>query len=230
MAKLVLSSDGTVLNSYFIEREPMTIGRGADNDVVIDDPGVAGRHAVIITVGEDQIIEDMGSPAGTFVNGARIARQILQHRDIVEFGAFNLCYLNSRAAAQPDFDRTMIIAALPRQVGNAAPATPPANDAAPAARAVKVRFPSGRILRQVSSGTPEVVELNRVVTLVGTAGKQLAVITRRPQGYFVTHVEGRRHAHLNRRPIGDGPHALCHGDVIEVVGERFEFQLDGVAA
>lgn len=223
MAKLVLSSGGSVLNNYFIEKPRLTIGRGGQNDVAIDDPLVAAQHAAIITIGEDQIVESLDGAYGTFVNGKRVERHILQHRDVIEFGAFSLCYLNSKAAQESEFDRTMIIAPLPRRASDAAPA------AAPAARAVSVRFPVGRLRRLAGAQSPPRIELDRVVALVGTPGEQLAVITRRPQGYFLTHVEGRRRVRLNGTPLGDSPHALGSGDVIEAAGEQFEFELDAAA-
>ena len=229
MAKLVLRSGGTVLNSYFVEARRLAIGRGSQNDIAIDDPVVSREHAAIVTVGADQIVEDLGSTYGTFVNGRRIARQILQHRDVIEFGAFSLVYLNSKAAAETDFDRTMIIAALPRQPGEGASAAPSGAGAAPAARAVKVRFPGGRLRRLAGSRSPEFVPLDRVVVIVGRPGVQLAVITRRPHGFFLTHVEGRQRARLNGRPIDDEPQALRDRDVIEVADEQLEFQLDPVS-
>jgi hypothetical protein len=230
MAKLVLSCGGIVLNNYFIETPRLLIGRDGQSDVVIDDPLVGLEHAAILTIGEDQIIEGLDNSFAVFVNGRRISRHILQHRDVIECGAFGLCYLNSKAAQEKEFDRTMIIAALPRQVGPAAPAALPAQRAAPPPRVVNVRFPSGRIRRLDGNVLPAVVELNRVVTLVGTPGALLAVITRRPHGYFVTHVEGGRRARLNGSPVGEESCPLRCGDVIDVADERFEFQLDQVAA
>ena len=54
--------------------------------MVIDDPAVSLAHAVIVPVGNDHILEDLGSANGTFVNGTRIERHILQHGDVIEFG------------------------------------------------------------------------------------------------------------------------------------------------
>jgi pSer/pThr/pTyr-binding forkhead associated (FHA) protein len=231
MAKLVLSADGKVVNNYFIEQRRLTIGRGAPNDVDIDDPLVSRRHAAIISVGNDRIIEVLDGAHGTFVNGKPVTRHILQHRDVIELGAFNLCYLNSKAAQEAEFDRTMIIAALPRQGGEAANgAAPPAQVSVPAVRASKVHFPSGRLQRLASLRSPQTIELNRVVAMVGMPGEQLAVITRRPHGYFITHVEGRLRASLNGAPIGNGPQFLKNGDVIEVADDKLEFQLDIGAA
>jgi pSer/pThr/pTyr-binding forkhead associated (FHA) protein len=69
------------------------------------------------------------------------------------------------------------------------------------------------------------IELEQPLKTFGTEGRQLAVITRRPQGYFITHVEGKKTARVNRHAIGDEPHALQDGDLIEVGQEKLEFFL-----
>ena len=71
----------------------------------------------------------------------------------------------------------------------------------------------------------EVIELVRVVTMFGRPGNQ-AVITRRPLGYFVTHVDGRPLPRVNGEPIATEPRLLRHGDIVEAGGERLEFTLD----
>ena len=223
MAKLVLSSGGAAVNAYFVDRQRLAIGRATGSDIVIDDAAVSAEHAAIVAVGEDHIIEDLGSAGGTFVNGERVERRILQHRDVVEFGAFSLCYLNSKTAAtQSDFDRTMLIAALP-EADDAGSAPPDAAALLPA-RDVAVRFPNGYLEPESAAGN---VALDRVVTLVGTPGEQLAVIARRPQGYFLTHVEGSQ-ASLNGQPTGTKPQMLRDGDVIEAAGRRWQFHLEPI--
>jgi hypothetical protein len=72
----------------------------------------------------------------------------------------------------------------------------------------------------------EVLDLERVVVLFGKPGEQSAVVTRRPRGYFVTHVHGRRYPRVNGRPIGREPLLLKHGDVVDVGSEKLEFTLD----
>lgn len=49
------------------------MGRGADNDLVIDDAEVSRRHAMIFRHGEDWWLSDLGSRNGVRVNGMRLA-------------------------------------------------------------------------------------------------------------------------------------------------------------
>ena len=55
MAKLILTLNSKVLNQYFVDKPCLTIGRGPDNDIVINDPLLSREHARIVTVGKDQI-------------------------------------------------------------------------------------------------------------------------------------------------------------------------------
>jgi VWFA-related protein len=63
------------------------IGRGKDNQVILDDPTVSRHHAWIKAEGEDFLVFDIGSANGTFVNGERIDEpRRLQNSDVVRFG------------------------------------------------------------------------------------------------------------------------------------------------
>lgn len=225
MAKLVLSLNGTVLDQRFIDQASISIGRGANNDIVINDPKLSREHARIVTVGEDQIVEDLASSNGTRVNGTPLQRKILQHRDIIELGSHRLLYLSSRVAADVELDRTLLIKALPRH-GTVAEGAPVA--AMPALRTARVKLPEGSIRVLASAGAHPVggnIDLDRVVATFGTPGEQLVVITRRPQGYFLSHVEGANYPRVNQQTMGAAPRALRDGDLIEAAGYRLEFRL-----
>ncbi len=225
MAKLVLSSGGTVLNQYFIDKPRMTIGRAPGSDIVIDTPRMSREHAAIVTIGHDQVVEDLGSSNGTFVNGARVTRHILQHRDVIEFGEYNLCYMNVRAAADSDFDRTMIIEPLPLHEAEGGRRDVHIRTA----RRPAVPWPKGLVKPLTGPHAGVNIGLHRVVTVFGEPGEQLAVITRRPIGFFLTHVEGSRFPRINRKTIGAEPQALRDGDLIEVGAEQLEFHLEQAA-
>ena len=65
----------------------ITLGRGADNDVVVDDLLVSRRHAVLeLQPDGSYAIVDLDSRNGTFVNGRQVQRARLQELDVVGVG------------------------------------------------------------------------------------------------------------------------------------------------
>jgi VWFA-related protein len=63
------------------------VGRGKDNQVILDDPTVSRHHAWVKVDGEEFLVFDIGSANGTFVNGQRIEEPCkLQSGDTVRFG------------------------------------------------------------------------------------------------------------------------------------------------
>ena len=101
---------------------------------------------------------------------------------------------------------------------NAAPvAMPPSPTASvPAQKIGMLRILSGAIAGRE-------LELIKPLTTFGKPGVQVAVLTRRPQGYFVTHVEGANQPSVNGQSIGTAPHALKDHDLIELAGVKMEF-------
>ena len=69
------------------------------------------------------------------------------------------------------------------------------------------------------------LKLHKPLTTLGKPGMQVAVVTRRPQGYFIAHVEGATPTHVNGRPVGATPQALKDGDTFEIADVRMEFLL-----
>jgi len=68
--------------------------------------------------------------------------------------------------------------------------------------------------------------LNKALTTLGKPGVQVAVITKRPSGYFITHVEGQVFPIVNGSSTGAQAVALSDRDVIELAGVKMEFHLD----
>jgi len=98
-------------------------------------------------------------------------------------------------------------------------AVPPSPTAAPARPAQ----PMGAIQLLSGNNAGKELELNKPLTTLGKPGVQVAVLTRRPQGYFITHVEGSSRPAVNGQQIGAAPHALKDHDVIELAGVKMEF-------
>ncbi len=67
------------------------------------------------------------------------------------------------------------------------------------------------------------LELVKNLTTLGKPGVQVAVLTRRPHGYFITHVEGASYPVLNGKALDEHPHQLNDHDIIELAGIKMEF-------
>jgi len=78
---------------------------------------------------------------------------------------------------------------------------------------------------QILTGPSAGKELDLVknLTTLGKPGVQVAVITRRPQGYFITHVEGANFPIVNGRTLDAQAHPLRDHDVVELAGVKMEF-------
>ncbi len=126
------------------------------------------------------------------------------------------------AAASGTQDRDAVKAApAPAPAPAATHAAAPA--AAPAARAGGP--PLGAIQLLSGGNAGKELELSKPLTTLGKPGVQVAVLTRRPQGYFITHVEGANRPTVNGQQIGAAPHSLKDHDVIELAGIKMEFFL-----
>ncbi|HRA24690.1 MAG TPA: FHA domain-containing protein [Usitatibacteraceae bacterium] len=155
-------------------------------------------------------------------------------------------------ASAADFEKTMIIrspakpAAPPPAAAPAAPVAPAAERVAsdtvtnmkamapevvkaappppqPTAHADHAPLPEAAI--QVLSGAAagRTLDLTKNLTTIGKPGLQVAVITKRPNGYFITHVEGASYPTLNGASLGATAHPLADHDMIEIAGVKMEF-------
>ena len=153
-------------------------------------------------------------------------------------------------ADRSDFERTMVL--RPSAMRSQAPAPPAASvphaaaaatatatataagvtdttktmpPVTPAASPRPAGQPLGAIQLLSGANAGKELELTKPLTTLGKPGVQVAVLTRRPQGYFITHVEGAARPNVNGQQIGPAPHALKDHDVIELAGVKMEFFL-----
>ena len=245
MPKLVLSMDGLVLKEMALSKERTTIGRKPDNDIQIDNLAISGEHAVVITILNDSFLEDLGSTNGTFVNGQPVKKHFLQNGDVIELGKYRLKFVAEvpQQTSNADFEKTMILrpgAAKPAPTAPAASAAPAAGADAPhsttspgmapppaaaAAPAAPAALPLGAIQILSGGSAGKEMELTKTLTTLGKPGVQVAVIARRPHGYFITHVEGASFPVVNGKTLDAQAHPLADHDVIELAGVKMEFFL-----
>jgi tetratricopeptide (TPR) repeat protein len=73
-----------------VTEEPMTIGRDASCAVVLDDPEVARKHAVLEHRRDGLLVKDLGSMNRTLVNQREVRESHLKHGDMIEIGRTRL--------------------------------------------------------------------------------------------------------------------------------------------
>jgi predicted component of type VI protein secretion system len=242
MAKLHFSLDGNSLGEFDLSKERTTIGRRPANDIHIDNLAVSGDHAVITTIGNDSFLEDLNSTNGTLVNNKPIKKHVLHHGDIIELGKYQLKYENktqeNRPANSHGFENTVVVrpaklvvsaSESPAEAGESVAET--AIDSAQGATSTDLApAPSNtqklgylRVLNGENSGRE--LSLNKSMTTLGKPGVQVAVITKRPHGYFIAHVEGDKPLLVNGRDAGAKAFELSDRDVIDLIDAQMQFYL-----
>jgi predicted component of type VI protein secretion system len=220
MSKLVLTLDGALLGEYPLEKKYVTLGRRASNDIQIDNLAISGDHARFITLGDETLIEDLESTNGSQINGKKVQKQPLRHGDVVSIGKYKLTFVNEAGngpVSVDGFENTILIQASDED-GFAEEAVADAAAPAETVRPARVQVLNG-------PATGKEMELTKTLTTLGKAGGQVAVITRRPQGYFITHVEGEQTPEVNGAAISMQAHPLADHDVIDLAGVKMEFYL-----
>ena len=254
-AKLILSVDGVKVKEYPLTKERITIGRKSSNDIVVDNLGVSGEHAAVVTILQDSFLEDLNSTNGLSVNGVPTKKHFMQNNDEIEIGKHTLKYVTDQVSqtTAEDFEKTMVMRGPIKQVVPAAEAGEHTNTlvqthvlTAENAKAMAAEITDKRIILPSASSAanaPPVgntihtasvqiltgpnagkeLELLKNLTTLGKPGVQVAVLARRPSGYFITHVEGDSFPSVNGRLLNEQPHQLNDHDVIELAGIKMEF-------
>jgi hypothetical protein len=90
-ARVLIRTDGNTDFVHVLGRRTR-IGRGGDNEVVLDTKHVSRYHAVLLAGPVHTSIEDLNSTNGVFVNGKRVSRQVLKDGDRVTIGRSHFRY------------------------------------------------------------------------------------------------------------------------------------------
>lgn len=229
MTKVLLKFKDAVIKEIPIEKEAYTIGRKEENDIVIGNMAVSGFHAKLLKEEKGVFLEDMASTNGTFVNGRKVAKCLLNSGDVILIGNHTLEFISTEKPdmepAEPvikarDMDATVLLA--PQEQQKILTATE------------KLDVTGGLIIMEGNTDRKE-YELKERVTTIGKdssafvhmkgffAPKVAALVNRRKTGYFIT-PSGGKELKVNGIRV-DQRHDLKDGDVIEVAGLKMQFFL-----
>jgi hypothetical protein len=101
----ILSRHRDIAARFRFPGPEVRIGRGYDNDVIIDDPYVAAQHLRVFRDEVGQLVaEDIGSANGTFVDGgrSRLARVIVDGKQPIRIGQTYLRVRELNHAVEPE--------------------------------------------------------------------------------------------------------------------------------
>jgi adenylate cyclase len=89
--------------THALDKDEVTVGRSADNDVVIKDALVSRHHAKVHRVGNAWRVTDLGSSNGTRVNDRDPANHDLRSGDRIQLHKFDILFVDG---AQPSLSLT----------------------------------------------------------------------------------------------------------------------------
>ena len=89
--RLLLATPGNT-HVFPLESTQVTIGRGLNNDIILEDTRVSRHHAQLRYRARRFWITDLGSTNGTFVNGEQVEERALRDGDLISLGGLELTY------------------------------------------------------------------------------------------------------------------------------------------
>ncbi len=227
MLTLTLELNKKAVGEYrFDTGKTIKIGRRNDNDIVINNLGVSGRHAKIEKSNTGFLLTDLDSTNGSFVNQEAITSKLLNIGDIITIGKHTLHFSYDEKDVQPEvgadkpkggMDQTMVIDTEEYR-----------SLLAKKEMVESIKKQDGVVgaLAYVSGGRGEVVLSKKMMTLGKSTtsdiivrglfvGKTAASISKRVDGYYLSYSGGWAKPKLNGEIVKEVVR-LNEFDIIEI--------------
>ena len=101
--------------------EAITIGRGPDNTIVVNDPSISTHHVHLLLEGDTYRLKDLDSTNGTRVNGKPVTETVLRFDDRIRFGAAEARYESSEVGGSKTLPKPEEITAHLAEAGTELP-------------------------------------------------------------------------------------------------------------
>lgn len=83
-----------------VVKNKTTLGRHLENDIVFHEDFLSRYHAEIINEDGKYVLYDKNSTSGSFVNGKKIERCVLNSGDLISFANINIMFVNNNPKIQ----------------------------------------------------------------------------------------------------------------------------------
>lgn len=92
MAKLSGMSGDFKGREFPIDQGEITIGRKANNSILLDHPTISSHHCRILHNGDACVLQDLESTNGTRVNSRDVKESALHHKDLIQLGSIEFLF------------------------------------------------------------------------------------------------------------------------------------------
>jgi pSer/pThr/pTyr-binding forkhead associated (FHA) protein len=248
MAKLILKFKDTTLREFPIVKSTVIIGRTDNNDIKIDNLAVSRQHTKIWQKGDHYIVEDLGSLNGTFVNNRKVKKDILKDQDEILVGKHTLIFIDEeekpvevrKDVDMSSADETFVLDTKKVQelLSQQNAKKPPIDKKPPIGKKSSIEKRPSELegsISIISGGVSQNrIKLTKRLTVGGKngstdirlrglfVGKTAFLISKGPEGFFISHSGGRRMTKVNGAAV-KGRRELRDGDIIGIGATRMLF-------
>lgn len=236
MPNVTLKFKDNVVGEYGLEKgKSLTIGRMDSNDIVIENLAVSGHHAKIDSVGEGYLLTDLQSKNGSFVNDQQITSHWLQHGDRIMIGKHTLLFQYAKGEERPastgapagGMDQTMVMdTGQYRKIMEKAGKTTDPGAGLKGEPTGVLSYLGGEGEVEISKKLFKIGKSTSSDLVVGglMTGQTAATISKRPNGYSLSYVEGMTKPKVNGKAVKESV-MLKEFDVIEIGHVKLQFVL-----
>ena len=234
MPKLTLKFKDTSIGDYELQKGlSVSIGRLANNDVMIENLAVSGHHAKIDSVGDGFVLIDLQSKNGSFVNEQMINSHWLKDGDVINIGKHSLIFHYTEGEKVPNVDSNKIEKTMVMDTSQYRSMMEKSKlDAAkPLSRDDNRASAGGLAFLTGGSGK---IKLSRKITKIGKhpksdivikgmwIGQTAITISKRPDGFYLSYVGGMSKPKINDKPVKNSI-LLNDLDIIDIGPAKLQF-------
>lgn len=226
MAKIQVFFAAKLQGEYMLDDKfELTVGRGGGCDIVIDNVAVSRHHCTLREVRRKWTVFDEDSANGTFVNGQRVARHELRHKDRVVLGKHTLLFNQygvGQEAAQNQERAEGVDAAGTMRINSAVLAQMAERSRQQESMGLVLNGPKRRVVA-LDQGRVAIGKSARCGLRIGgwfVKGEQAHVV-KTDAGHKITHAGGWRAMRVNGEKRREA--VLSAGDVITIAGNKISY-------
>lgn len=186
----------------------MTVGSDPDCGIHIDSLALEPEHALLSLNDHGLAISDL-SGQGLIFEKQSIPRHQFKNGDEIQIGKHTLLYKYSNEESEI-LEARAEQEELIKSLGSPASKTPE---------------PDAWLQIMNGDNVGKAVNLTRKMMTLGKHGVQSATIAHRSDGFYISHMEGKRPTTINQKPIGEHSHRLNPGDIIQIGNVKLMFSI-----